>query len=165
MIEINTPAELGRTDVCAARESVAAQTDARYKHAWFGRFSPRSEATRESAKCSERYRLSQGELSHRLLVIPRHPLGRVCSHLFVVSQQSNRVIERIDAVELGVLNQRHVHIANARAVVGFIKHSILTMANCYRSSENVEIGYGLGSQREEVSAMMDEVSYLVERKC
>jgi hypothetical protein len=57
----------------------------------------------------------------RILVIPRHPIGRFALQLRRVPLQLGQIIERIRATQLAAMDQTHEQIAHASAIPILIK--------------------------------------------
>ena len=62
-------------------------------------------------------------------VVPGHPGRRIQRHLGRVAQQGNEVVERLDLVEFGGMDQGHEQITDARAVQRPIEERVLPMQN------------------------------------
>jgi hypothetical protein len=62
----------------------------------------------------------------RTLVFPGHPLGGSGGHLLAAAQERDQVIERLDVVEFGGVDQAHEDVADVRTVERLVEERVLS---------------------------------------
>jgi hypothetical protein len=67
------------------------------------------------------------ESGERVAVAPGHPLGRIRPELGAMALELAQVVERVDLVQLGGVNQAHEQIADRSPVLSLVEERVLAV--------------------------------------